>query len=121
MSPEQASGERELDGRADIYALGCVLYEMLAGQPPFSGSTAQSIMARHAIDAVPPLHTVRPVSPEVEAAVLKALAKVPADRFATATQFRQALSTGGSCSSPAPALLHGSSSVPVETAPPLPP
>jgi tRNA A-37 threonylcarbamoyl transferase component Bud32/tetratricopeptide (TPR) repeat protein/TolB-like protein len=94
MSPEQASGERELDGRADIYALGCVLYEMLAGQPPFSGSTAQSIMARHAIDAVPPLHTVRPVSPAVEAAVLKALAKVPADRFATATQFRQALSVG---------------------------
>jgi serine/threonine protein kinase/tetratricopeptide (TPR) repeat protein len=101
MSPEQASGERELDGRADIYALGCVLYEMLAGQPPFSGSTAQSIMARHAIDAVPPLHTVRPVSPAVEAAVLKALAKVPADRFATATQFRQALSAESTVSSAA--------------------
>jgi serine/threonine-protein kinase len=91
MSPEQASGERETDGRADIYALGCVLYEMLAGQPPFTGPTARSILARHAIDPVPSLHTVRPLPPEVEAAVVKALAKVPADRFATAHQFIEAL------------------------------
>jgi serine/threonine-protein kinase len=94
MSPEQASGERETDGRADIYALGCVLYEMLAGQPPFTGPTARSILARHAIDPVPSLHTVRPLPPEVEGAVVKALAKVPADRFATAHQFVEALKTG---------------------------
>ena len=92
MSPEQASGARTLDARSDIYALGCVVYEMLAGEPPFSGPTAQAIMARHAIDPVPPLRTVRAtVSPALEAAVGKALAKVPADRFATAAEFKEVL------------------------------
>ncbi|HEX5576024.1 MAG TPA: protein kinase, partial [Gemmatimonadales bacterium] len=92
MSPEQASASPELDGRSDIYALGCVLYEMLAGEPPFGGTTAQAILARHAIDQVPRLRTVRPTIPlSVERAVLKALAKVPADRFATAAQFADAL------------------------------
>jgi serine/threonine-protein kinase len=99
MSPEQAagaqpalSGAKGMDGRADIYALGCVAYEMLAGQPPFTGPTAQSILARHAVDPVPSLHTVRAtISPSLEAAIEKALAKVPADRFATADEFAQAL------------------------------
>ncbi|MEP7325878.1 MAG: serine/threonine-protein kinase [Gemmatimonadota bacterium] len=92
MSPEQAVGSSRLDGRADIYALGCVLYEMLAGQPPFTGPTAQSILARHAVDPVPSLRTVRSTVPEaVEEAIATALAKVPADRFTTATQFVQAL------------------------------
>ena len=59
MSPEQATASRELDGRSDLYAVGCVLYEMLAGQPPFIGATAQQLLARHAIDPVPPLRTVR--------------------------------------------------------------
>jgi serine/threonine protein kinase/tetratricopeptide (TPR) repeat protein len=91
MSPEQAASGR-LDGRSDIYALGCVAYEMLAGTPPFTGPTAQSILARHAVDPVPPLHTVRAtVSPAVEAAIGRALAKVPADRFAIADEFAQAL------------------------------
>jgi serine/threonine-protein kinase len=92
MSPEQAAGARVLDARSDLYALGCVLYEMLAGEPPFTGPTSQAIMARHALDPVPPLRTVRAtVSPALEAAVGKALAKVPADRFATAAEFRATL------------------------------
>ncbi|MFB3111384.1 MAG: protein kinase [Gemmatimonadales bacterium] len=91
MSPEQASAD-ELDGRSDIYALGCVLYEMLAGVPPFTASTPQAVMARHAIDPVPSLSTVRATVPSVvEAAITKALAKVPADRFATAGEFAEAL------------------------------
>jgi len=92
MSPEQAGGSRELDGRSDLYALGCVVYEMLAGQPPFVGVTAQQLLARHAMDPVPPLRTVRATVPEgVEETVRRALAKVPADRFRTAAEFAQAL------------------------------
>ena len=91
MSPEQASSGT-VDSRCDIYALGCVLYELLAGHPPFMGPTAQAVLARHLADPVPPLRTVRPtVPPGVERAVLKALAKVPADRFATAGEFAAAL------------------------------
>jgi tetratricopeptide (TPR) repeat protein/TolB-like protein len=92
MSPEQSAAERDVDARSDIYALGCVLYEMLAGAPPFTGPTAQSIRARHAIDPIPSLRTVRSTVPEsVEAAITKALAKVPADRFASAAEFIEAL------------------------------
>ncbi len=96
MSPEQATGGRELDGRTDLYALGCVLYEMLIGQPPFQGATAQQLLARHVMDPVPPLRTVRPTVPaEVEHAVMRALAKVPADRFPTAADFADELATTG--------------------------
>jgi tRNA A-37 threonylcarbamoyl transferase component Bud32/TolB-like protein/tetratricopeptide (TPR) repeat protein len=96
MSPEQAAGGGRLDGRSDIYALGCVAYEMLAGAPPFTGSTAQAIMARHAVDPVPRLRTVRTsIPPAVELAVERALAKVPADRFATADEFGDALLAKG--------------------------
>gem|GEM_PF-577710 len=92
MSPEQATADGQLDGRSDVYALGCVAYEMLGGITPFSGPTARAIMARHAVDPVPPLRTVRPNLPEgVAAAIERALAKVPADRFATAGEFAEAL------------------------------
>ena len=99
MSPEQATGD-PLDGSADQYALGCVLYEMLAGAPPFQGSTAQSILARHAVDPVPSLRTVRATIPSgVEQAITRALAKSPADRFATTAEFAVALA--GAATSPA--------------------
>ena len=92
MSPEQGSAERNLDGRSDIYSLGCVVYEMLAGQPPFTGPNAQALMARHALDQVPPLAIVRPTVPQaLESVVLKSLAKVPADRFQTGHEFAEAL------------------------------
>src|SRR3989441_6529905 len=92
MSPEQATGSGQLDGRSDIYSLGCVVYEMLTGSVPFTGPTAQAVMARHSVDVAPPIRTVRPTVPDtLERAVLTALAKVPADRFATAAQFAGAL------------------------------
>jgi serine/threonine protein kinase/membrane-associated phospholipid phosphatase len=94
MSPEQVSEGAQVDGRSDLYSLGCVLYEMLAGQPPFTGATPQVIMARHALDPVPPLRTVRGTVPEsVERAVARSLAKVPADRFTSGEQLILALST----------------------------
>src|SRR5437762_403774 len=92
MSPEQALAQQHIDGRADIYALGCVLYEMLAGHPPFLGTTAQEILARHTLDPVPPLRTIRRELPEaIEHAVRKALAKAPADRWRSPAAFSEAL------------------------------
>uniref|UniRef100_UPI00286E2CF3 protein kinase domain-containing protein n=1 Tax=Gemmatimonas sp. TaxID=1962908 RepID=UPI00286E2CF3 len=99
MSPEQAMGERELDGRSDIYALGCVLYEMLAGEPPFTGATTQAIVAR--VLTVPPApltQTRSTVPPHVEQAVMVAVQKLPDDRFTTASAFADALSDAGSLS-----------------------
>jgi serine/threonine protein kinase/Tfp pilus assembly protein PilF len=92
MSPEQAVGERTLDPRSDVYSLACVLYELLAGEPPFSGATAQISIARRFTDPVPAVRRVRPtVSPAVEQAIMKALANAPADRFPTAAAFAAAL------------------------------
>ncbi len=92
MSPEQVGGERELDGRSDIYSLACVLYEMLAGEPPFTGASPQAVLARHMADPVPPITTVRAtVTTPIAAALAKALHKVPADRFESASAFAEAL------------------------------
>ncbi|MGH7512389.1 MAG: protein kinase domain-containing protein, partial [Gemmatimonadales bacterium] len=92
MSPEQATGERQLDARTDVFSLGCVLYEMLTGEPPFTGATAQAVVARVLTESPRPLATQRHTIPRnLEAAVLTALEKLPADRFATAAEFAEAL------------------------------
>jgi serine/threonine-protein kinase len=94
MSPEQASGERTLDARTDIYALGCVLCEMLAGEPPFTGPTVQAIISKRMRGEVPDIRSARSTVPRaIGDAVSKALAPVPADRFATAAEFAKALSS----------------------------
>ena len=95
MSPEQAMGEREITARSDVYALGCVTYEMLIGDPPFSGSTAQAIVAKVLTEKPSSLTRVRStISEAVEDAVFTALEKLPADRFATAAEFAAALAGG---------------------------
>ncbi len=94
MSPEQAMGERAISARSDVYALGAVTYEMLIGEPPFTGPTAQAVVAKVLTDEPrPPTHLRRSVPPAVEAAVLTALEKLPADRFASAAEFATALSS----------------------------
>jgi TolB-like protein len=99
MSPEQALGDAALDARSDVYALGCILYEMLAGEPPYTGPTAQAIVARRLAEPVRSLRIVREaVSDQLERVVMRALARVPADRFPSATAFRDAL--GGSQGAP---------------------
>ncbi len=92
MSPEQATRPEGIDGRTDVYALGCVLYEMLAGAPPFTGATVQAILEQHAAAPVPSLRGVRPDLPlALEQAVTRALQKAPADRFATAGELVDAI------------------------------
>jgi len=92
MSPEQATGERVIDARTDVYALGCVLYEMLGGEPPFTGPNAQSVIARMLTETPRTLRSTRVgVTEALEAITLRALARVPADRYATAAEFGEAL------------------------------
>src|SRR3954447_1649960 len=107
MSPEQAMGEREITARSDVYAIGVVLYEMLTGDPPFTGSTAQAIVARVLTESPRPILPQRhTIPPHVEAAVLTALEKLPADRFASAAQFAEAL-TRPTFTAPATASMVG--------------
>jgi serine/threonine protein kinase/Tfp pilus assembly protein PilF len=94
MSPEQVEGREHIDGRSDIYSLGCVLFEMLVGEPPFRGSTVLSVIANRLSAPAPSPRASRELVPEaVDAAVRKAMATVPADRFSTAAQFAEALGT----------------------------
>ena len=84
MSPEQIGGSLQIDGRSDIYSLGCVLYEMLVGEPPYGGPSVQVILARHAVERLPSLRTARStVPPALELVVHRAMAKAPADRYRT--------------------------------------
>jgi len=102
MAPEQAMGEREITPKADVYALGCVLYEMLTGEPPFTGPTAQAIIARVMTEQPRSITIQRHTIPvHVEAVVRKALEKLPADRFATAAEFAEAFDKPGSVMLPA--------------------
>ena len=96
MSPEQATGSREPDPRSDLYSLGAVVYEMLTGEPPHTGPTAQAVIAKLLSERPTRIRTVRADVPEhIDAAVTKALAKVPADRFASASEFAAALERSG--------------------------
>jgi serine/threonine-protein kinase len=91
MSPEQASGETAIDGRSDLYSLGCVLYEMLTGEPPFTGPNAQAIIAKRFASPVPSVRVTRDVPDTVEAALSRALSRSPADRYRIGADFADAL------------------------------
>jgi TolB-like protein/tRNA A-37 threonylcarbamoyl transferase component Bud32/Tfp pilus assembly protein PilF len=105
MSPEQAGGAPQVDGRSDIYSLGCVLYEMLGGSPPFTGPTPQAVMAQQVLATLSPIRSRRPEVPEaVERALASALAKEPTDRFATAAELTATLE-GSVTPPPLPAAL----------------
>jgi eukaryotic-like serine/threonine-protein kinase len=113
MAPEQARGG-PVDARADVYALGCVLFEMLAGEPPFTGRTPQALIAKRFLEPVPHVRTLRESVPEgVEQALTRALAKVPADRFQTATEFARALAV--SAVTPAAGLVPAAATTPGTT------
>lgn len=92
MAPEQATGSDKIDARTDMYALGCVLYEMLAGEAPFTGPTPMAVLARHSLERVPSIRVVRQTVPAaLEAVIEKAMAKVPVDRYDTAAEMATAL------------------------------
>ncbi len=92
MSPEQANGDQRIDARTDVYSLGCVLYELLAGEPPYTGATGQVILMKRFTEPVPSVRRLRPSVPDsVDQAIQRALAPVPADRFQSAGQLAQAL------------------------------
>ncbi|HEY8105383.1 MAG TPA: serine/threonine-protein kinase, partial [Gemmatimonadales bacterium] len=133
MSPEQAAGG-SVDGRSDLYSLACVLYEMLAGEAPYTGPSAQAIVAKRFADPVPSVRRVRPSVPETaDLALQRALALVPADRFSTAFEFAQALQQVVTTPSAVPtvvtpmpppatgAMAASSAGVPAATPPPGPP
>jgi serine/threonine-protein kinase len=108
MSPEQATADRDVDGRSDLYSLACVLYEMLAGQPPFTGVTAESLVRQHVMTPPPPVTQFRPaVPPAVNDALMRALAKAPADRFNPVGQFSTAIRPSAVAPA-APASVAGS-------------
>jgi len=91
MSPEQASGDASIDGRSDLYSLGCVLYEMLTGEPPFTGPNAQAVIAKRFVAPVPSVRATRDVPEAVDAALMRALARTPVDRYRNGAEFAEAL------------------------------
>jgi serine/threonine protein kinase/Tfp pilus assembly protein PilF len=106
MSPEQAMSDRTLDARSDVYSLGCLLYEMLAGEPPYKAPSSQALLAKRLVDPVPAVRRLRAAVPAgVEQALMKALAKDPADRFVSASAFAEALTTPARARPPAVAVL----------------
>jgi TolB-like protein len=119
MSPEQATGDRALDARSDIYSLGAVLFEMLAGEQPYTGPTVQAILMKRLSEPVPRVRSGRPSVPEaVDLAISRSLAIVPADRYATAVQFAQALEQAAATTSGATAVLPPVGSAGVAAPPP---
>jgi serine/threonine-protein kinase len=117
MSPEQASGDKGIDARTDIYSLGSVLYEMLAGEAPYTGPTAQAIIAKRLMDPVPSVRRVRPNVPEaVDQAIQRALSPVVADRFASAGDFARALQATGTTTTPTAVTPAAASPVPIAAA-----
>ncbi len=120
MSPEQATGERGVDGRTDIYSLGAVIYEMLSGEPPHTGATVQAIIARVITDTPRSLRSSRASVPEhVDLAVAKALEKVPADRFDTAREFSEVLQGQKTITASTPVAFSASHAAPAHTVPGL--
>jgi len=119
MSPEQASGG-QVDARSDLYSLACVLYEMLAGEPPYTGPTAQTIVAKRFSDPVPSVRRVRPSVPEAaDQAIQRALALVPADRFTTGFEFAHALQLILITPTATPTVVTPPASIPVPPATPI--
>jgi eukaryotic-like serine/threonine-protein kinase len=114
MSPEQASGDKAIDGRSDIFALGCVLYEMLIGEPPFTGPTPQAALMRRFTGPPRPLRPMVQIPEQVEAAIMRALARDPNDRFATADAFADALAGRAPAAAPASKTAEKAPSTPAE-------